>query len=381
MSEDRAPITGWYLEGYLPNDAELMRCTINNLPFRVGGGGGLSLPIPAHGVSWNHAEIFHSGTHLCIRDLNSTNGTYVNRNRIAEVVNLQADDVIHFANVEFRLRQHAPVDPQQNTLNTGQEGFGLASRFYDNPRAFREMLASKAVHVLYQPIVSLEKGNRRVGFEALGRTAHKGLPESPAALFGIAASMGTEAELSRLLRLRAVEDATQLPNNPYIFLNTRPMETHRPELIEELTQLRRRYRDMRLVIEIHEAAITDPVQMRELSNALHKLRIQIAFDDFGAGQARLLELVDAPPHFLKFDRSLIQGIAAAVPNKRQLVERLVRMSIDMGIVPLAEGVENIDDARVCAELGFELGQGWLFGRPAPVNTFPEDTEEVRHLRA
>jgi EAL domain-containing protein (putative c-di-GMP-specific phosphodiesterase class I) len=90
----------------------------------------------------------------------------------------------------------------------------------------------------------------------------------------------------------------------------------------------------------------------------------LAYDDFGAGQARLNELVEAKPDFLKFDRKLICGLDSANTHRLQLVESLVHMSRQLGIVTLAEGVETAAEADVCRRLGFELMQGYYFGRPA-----------------
>ena len=85
------------------------------------------------------------------------------------------------------------------------------------------------------------------------------------------------------------------------------------------------------------------------------------------GQARLLELADVPAHFVKFDISLIRGLHNASPRKRQLVRDLVQMVLATGSVPLAEGVEDEAEAQACIEMGFRLIQGYLTGRPVPLD--------------
>ena len=115
--------------------------------------------------------------------------------------------------------------------------------------------------------------------------------------------------------------------------------------------------------------MTDPVQMRELHGQLRALDMKLAYDDFGAGQARLVELIDVPPDYLKFDRKLIQDIHAASAQRQQMLGTLVRMVRDLGIAPLAEGVETEEEASTCGQLGFTLAQGYLYGRPEGPNSW------------
>src|SRR5256885_16736849 len=109
--------------------------------------------------------------------------------------------------------------------------------------------------------------------------------------------------------------------------------------------------------------------MRELRAVLYALEMRLAYDDFGAGQARFVELVEVPPDFLKFDMKLVQGLHTASLARQQLVGSLVQMASDLGILPLAEGIESEEDGIACRELGFVLGQGYYYGRPAPAKTF------------
>jgi EAL domain-containing protein (putative c-di-GMP-specific phosphodiesterase class I) len=122
-----------------------------------------------------------------------------------------------------------------------------------------------------------------------------------------------------------------------------------------------------LTLEIHEAAVAKPALMKELRNELRQLNIGLAFDDFGAGQARLAELFEVVPDYLKFDMSLIRNIHEASAEQIEMVKSLVHMVRHMNIVPLAEGVESTAERDVCMELGFELAQGYLFGKPVPLH--------------
>jgi EAL domain-containing protein (putative c-di-GMP-specific phosphodiesterase class I) len=106
-----------------------------------------------------------------------------------------------------------------------------------------------------------------------------------------------------------------------------------------------------------------------LRSELRELNIGLAYDDFGAGQTRLSELIEAPPDYLKFDISLIRNLDSASPERRRTLESLVNVALDLGVNPLAEGIETEGEAEVCRQLGFLTAQGFYFGRPAPLRQF------------
>jgi EAL domain-containing protein (putative c-di-GMP-specific phosphodiesterase class I) len=122
--------------------------------------------------------------------------------------------------------------------------------------------------------------------------------------------------------------------------------------------------DIKITIEIHEAAVTDRASMLHFRKILQEIGMKLSYDDFGAGQGRLLELGEVPPDVLKFDMQLIRGIDTASAKRQELLATLVRMARDLGATPLTEGVETANEHQTCQQLGFELGQGFYYGRPA-----------------
>jgi EAL domain-containing protein (putative c-di-GMP-specific phosphodiesterase class I) len=184
-------------------------------------------------------------------------------------------------------------------------------------------------------------------------------------LFTLAANINAEVELSTAFRELAAHESRDLPGPSLLFLNTHPLESESRPLLASLRRIREQRPDLGLVLEIHESAVTDASSMRDFRAELAELEIQLAYDDFGAGQARLIELVEAPPTYLKFDMSLVRDIHAASTQKQRMVRTLVQLVLDFGIVPLAEGIEIEPEGDTCRELGFELAQGFHFGRPAP----------------
>ena len=178
-----------------------------------------------------------------------------------------------------------------------------------------------------------------------------------------------EHELSRLMRIEGVRTSTMFPQPPHIYLNTHPVELASADFLEMMTAVRRIAMSQEITIEIHEAAVTDVITMKEIKKGLDDLDMRLAFDDFGAGQARLCELAEVRPHCLKFDRQMIHDIHRGSHDRQQMVENLVRIVLELGVIPLAEGIEAQEEAGVCAAMGFALAQGYYFGFPAPVTAY------------
>lgn len=216
-----------------------------------------------------------------------------------------------------------------------------------------------------------------IGYELLGRSRLFGLT-SPQAMFSAAAVLDLEAELSRILRYEGIRCAGPLGTEPLLFVNTHPAEMSEPGLLEfSLRELRELAPESKIVLEIHEAAVTQVAQMRELRAALKDMDIGLAYDDFGSGQARLVELVEVPPDFLKFDISLIRNIQNATADRHKMLSNLVKMVRELGIAALAEGIEMIEEHDVCVEMGFDFAQGYLYGRPALPKSFAVSTAEAK----
>ena len=361
----------WFIESFGP-DGELVEFLITQLPCRVGRGKENELVIANLGLSRLHAILTRDiSGHLRLIDENSTNGTFVNRHRIEGYCLLRENDIIHFASAEFRLRlRHIEQD---NTLPFDEmhtmlmpQNMVLSENFMPNEKEFDELLMGKGMSGAAQPIVDA-RTRKILAYELLARANHPNLPKSPVELFGLAETMNREVDLSLAFREYNVREITSRLARHTLFINAHPKEMFSEVFFASLGQLKRNSPEWNIVIEINESAITDSTMLCEFANRLAKLGIHFAYDDFGAGQARLLELADAPPHFVKFDMSLIRGLHRASERKRQIVRDLVKMVLAAGSVPLAEGVENEEEAKTCIEMGFQLIQGFHTGRPIPLD--------------
>lgn len=356
----------WYLEHISDGPGKWM-VPIEASPFVIGRDGDCSLTLQSKWVSRHHAEIHKSGDILWIRDRGSTNGTYVNRKKILSAELLEPGDILTFGKFEFRIRSVDSIrdDPTEVTssMDLTEELANLAAV---EPR-LRKLLSDRAVIPHFQPILSLAD-SRVVGYEILGRIPEVGLPASAAELFDAAAHLGCASDLSALFREVGLDVGKRLSGSPLLFVNTNAVEMDRTEvLVESLRKVRHTVPSNGIVLEISEKAIPDILDMERFRTRLADLQIGLAFDDFGVGQTRLVELAKTPPDFLKFDISLIHRLHLAPKRLHRMILTFVKAAHDLGIATIAEGIECIEEKDACRLLGFEFGQGYYCGRPAPIH--------------
>ena len=119
----------------------------------------------------------------------------------------------------------------------------------------------------------------------------------------------------------------------------------------------------RVVIEITEStAMTDPERTREILQTLHDEGFQIAIDDFGTGYSSLGRLKHLPIDILKIDRSFVSD-AHLDRDAGTMVQAMVQLANNLGMMPLAEGVETSEELAFLRALDCPIGQGFLFSRP------------------
>jgi EAL domain-containing protein (putative c-di-GMP-specific phosphodiesterase class I) len=347
---------------------QLRRIAVRPLPFRVGRLPDLALTLASDSVSKEHGELFLRGGGLYVRDLGSKNGTFVNSERVGEA-SLREGDILHFAQVEFRVGRQEIDEGDELGLEPSTVALSdktLPEQFVEGARQLPDLLRGRQVTMVFQPIVSLPSGTL-AGYEALGRGRHPRLPEAPLDLFRIAAGVGAEAQLSQLFRETALELVMVKGGFPALFLNVHPAELETPGLVPAVVEARQKMPYLRLTLEVHEGALADLESVDRLRTQLSHSGVGIAYDDFGAGQARLLELAEVPPHYLKFDMSFVRGIDTAPASRQRLLTSLVSVARDLLVYTVAEGVETAGEAEVCMRLGFTHAQGFFFGRPRPID--------------
>ncbi len=371
---------GWILEN-VNEGGGITVTAITHTPFTIGREPGNDLQVRSTQTSRQHARLDEEiDGHLRLTDLNSGNGTFVNRQQVHGSILLQDGDVIHFGNAEFRFRKLDPeayaeaLTPSDGRTVVVDRLPPLSEHFLIEERPFRDMLRFQEVDAFLQPIVHMRDGSLHA-FELLGRGSKSGLPESPVALFRLAAQLGSEIELSEAFRSAGFMRLAEVAPQAVCFLNAHPAEIFTPRFLQSLRLLRAMLPTAGIVVELHETAVARIEDIRLLAKQLRELGVRFAYDDFGAGQARLNELAEVPPDYVKFDMALIRNIDQAPERKQQLLAQLVRIVRELGALALAEGVETPAEAECCRQMNFDLVQGFLTGRPARIATpwpYPTD---------
>jgi EAL domain-containing protein (putative c-di-GMP-specific phosphodiesterase class I) len=359
--------TKWYLESASSANTKV-NIPIEPFPFTIGRGQDCNLVLQSSWVSTSHAQIQLSGRMLWIRDNKSTNGTFLNSKKIQGAEPIEDGDLVVFGNIAFCVRA-AETDPTVSNdatlvFSSTMEQIGQAH--YYRPQLL-QIIKDRAVIPHFQSIRNL-LDNSVLAYEVLGRVGGNDLPSNPIELFDIAAQLGCAIELSSLFREEGISQAKRLDESLQLFLNTHPLELLQIESIEQsLNKIRKEAPSIPVILEISEKAVTQSDQMNRLRAILKDLDIGLAYDDFGVGQTRLVELAELPPDFLKFDMSIICNIHLAPNRLHQMVSTFINAAHEMGTATIAEGIENEQESEKCKQLGFDYAQGFFYDKPQPIS--------------
>lgn len=238
--------------------------------------------------------------------------------------------------------------------------------FVDREEALKWLLSTddlSDVVAYYQPIVRFSD-REIVGYEALARKVVDGEIQPPAewmdALF---ADPNGSLRLLKHMLLKIRDAFLLIDEKHYISINFEPDDMFEGAIKDVRDASAIDQYAHRVVVEVAERGKI-PLDAYKAAEFARALGVRIALDDFGSGADRISAITDMMPSFIKLDYNLIQRI----DEKR--IAALVKMFTDYcrteGISILAEGVENEAQAFKCAELGIQLGQGYLYGKPAPL---------------
>lgn len=227
------------------------------------------------------------------------------------------------------------------------------------------LMASRALHAVYQPIFDLAQG-RHFACEALIRGPAGTALHTPDALFDAA----TRANLTHELEWLAVETAlTQFASQQSslrLFLNMSIGCLHASR--DRFTDVRRQLLRLgvapsRIVVEITEnESVTDYADLQELLREVRRMGIQIAMDDMGEGFSNLRMWSDVRPEFVKIDRHFINGIDKD-SLKLHFVRAMNEIADACGSALIAEGVETASQLSVLRRMGINFLQGFGIARP------------------
>lgn len=222
----------------------------------------------------------------------------------------------------------------------------------------RDIIDAHAFRTVFQPIVDLATSTV-VGYEALTRFTD-GVGADLRFAEANVVGLGPELEVATLRA--SFKEAKSLPRAAWLSINASPA------LIlagKDLGSIRRTTK-RRVVLEVTEhVAIADYEGFRDAILSLGP-KTELAVDDAGAGFASLRHILELRPAFVKLDRSLIAGVESDDARQAMIVG-LRHFARSVGCQLIAEGIETEPERTVLTSLEVQLGQGYLLGRPAPID--------------
>lgn len=236
------------------------------------------------------------------------------------------------------------------------------------PSTVAEIIERRGVASLYQPLVDLY-GGEVVGYEALARGPEGSGLEHPDLLFAAATEAGLEVEMEWECQRAALEGAvaTGLGDGQALFLNVEPrlLSVERPEWLDRLARIA--LGRFAVFVEFTERSLTDrPAELLAAVERLRGLGVRIALDDVGADPRSLALMPFLSPDVIKLDLRLVQENPSL--QIAEIVHAVSAEAERSGAIVLAEGIETEEHRQTALALGARYGQGWLFGRPAPLQS-------------
>ncbi|MDX6749803.1 EAL domain-containing protein [Geminicoccaceae bacterium 1502E] len=251
-------------------------------------------------------------------------------------------------------------------LRRSRKGRPLSTRASCLETELREAVGRGALDIYYQPQVELGSG-RLLGAEALLRWLHPTRGTiSPSLFIPVAERAGLMPAIGRMVLRRAAAEAAGW-GGLKVAVNVSPLQFRERELVAEIgrTLASTGLPAHCLELEITESALLDdPVGTAAMMAQLRRLGVGIAIDDFGTGYSSLSYLHRFPFDKIKLDRSFVEQIVEQ-PQSRKVVEAVARLARDLDARLCAEGVEREAQAALLGLMGFQEGQGFLYGRPMP----------------
>jgi len=237
----------------------------------------------------------------------------------------------------------------------------------------REALARGELDLRLQPIYDIPAG-RIAGYEALVRWTHpeRG-PVSPGEFIKLAEETSLivpigEYMLDAAIKALSALRAAGVSPLPYVSINVSPRQMREAGMIERLLQ-RAHAADIPIEsvrVEITEGMVLDYSQVTDVLQNCKSIGIHVLLDDFGTGYSNLSHLHELDFDTVKIDQSFARNMMTSA-RAMALLEAIVKMVHAIEAQALVEGIETREQLEVLRRLGVRYAQGYLIGKPAPLD--------------
>lgn len=219
--------------------------------------------------------------------------------------------------------------------------------------------------VHYQPMFTPD-GLRIETFEALTRWERPGIGVvCPEEFIPIAESMNMVGDITRHVVERACRDCATWHGDATVSVNLSVLDLARYEVIDMISEALRKagLPPTKLQVEITESIfLKDTDKAKKILTTLHDMGVKTAIDDFGTGYSNLGYINKLPLSKVKIDKSFIKDIDGD-EKSMQLFEAVVSLGKKLNLGVIVEGVETAEQLDRINEVGVDLIQGFIFGRP------------------
>ena len=226
------------------------------------------------------------------------------------------------------------------------------------------------IDIYFQPLVNLAS-KKVFGFEALARgfDVKKNSLVHPNILFSCAKKAEILVKLDRCCKELAIKKFVDygLHKDYLLFINIEPEVIEQGKAGTNWIKKRAHYYGVdpdNLVAEIKEGKIYNSANLINFVKAYKEYGINIALDDFGVENSNLHRLLTLEPYFIKIDRELIQNVNIG-DRKFALLQVCDYISRKFGCIPIAEGVETVEEVKTVLQIGIIFFQGFFFAEPHP----------------
>lgn len=369
-----------WLEHFPAPGGASRKTAIEEFPFSIGRNEACDLPVASNLVSREHAHIVRDGTAFRVRDLNSTNGTFVNGRRVDDAL-LNDGDILMIADIELSFFCKTAAMPRGNATQVmgggeKRDGREACASLVQGVRRLHEALTHRSVATLFQGVYPLA-GGAAWGYEALSQSSAEHFAPTDQRL--LATECRLTGRIHQLQLLLSAEEASRVPGAACVFLNLTPSELSTEWQAESLERLRDALGPrQRLVVDVPDSAVSDIPYFREFRARLAELGIGLAYDGFAAGQGLVAQRREIAPDYLKLARQVVRDLDRSGERQAQ-VAAVVRACQETGCEVVATGLQTRAEAEVCRDLGCRFGQGDLYGPPRPLDDLCRESSVVSPL--
>jgi EAL domain-containing protein (putative c-di-GMP-specific phosphodiesterase class I) len=291
--------------------------------------------------------------------------------RTAQITNRLAEsDPIVKALVGVLLKRFRSMLPSENTSNNilldqvasvieqaGLSKFKLESEL-------RTAINQGDVQTVFQPIYDIQ-ADRIAGFEALSRWTHptRGFI-SPVEFIALAEETDLILEVGDLVFSRAIELLAMLPDHVFININVSSKQLDDKQFLNRVVKKIKSHgiSPSRLKLEITETMVVDFQLAKKWLKKCQDIGFPVCADDFGTGHSGMEQLVELCFDVLKVDQVFIRNMDKS-DRHQTILKTMALMAKQLDAQLVAEGVEDERQLHTLKELGFDFGQGYLFGKP------------------